>query len=74
MGDLLGIDDFKVWAILDKDSAVGAQTERRGGAGPVRLLLGGETHRPLDWYLADYCVLLFSGRTLAKTVSLARLS
>src|SRR5262249_33848546 len=24
----------------------GAQTERRGGAGPVRLLLGGETHRP----------------------------
>jgi hypothetical protein len=26
----------------------GAQTERRGDAGPVRLLLGGETHRPLD--------------------------
>jgi hypothetical protein len=23
------------------------QTERRGDAGPVRLLLGGETHRPL---------------------------
>jgi hypothetical protein len=24
----------------------GAQTERRDDAGPVRLLLGGETHRP----------------------------
>jgi hypothetical protein len=28
------------------DIQSGAQTERRGDAGPVWLLLGGETHRP----------------------------
>jgi hypothetical protein len=74
MGDLFGIDDFKVCARLDKDSAAGAQTERRGDARPVRLLLGGEMHRPLYWYLADYCVLLSFGRILAKAASSARLS
>src|SRR5262249_86464 len=31
---------------MEKALAPGAQTERRGDAGPVRLLLGGETHRP----------------------------
>jgi hypothetical protein len=30
----------------EKASIPGAQTERRGDAGPVRLLRGGETHRP----------------------------
>jgi hypothetical protein len=29
-----------------KPNRVGAQTERRGNAGPVLLLLGGESHRP----------------------------
>src|SRR5262245_18652468 len=32
-------------AVLWRDH-LGAQTWRQGGAGPVRLLLGGETHRP----------------------------
>ncbi|HKB34894.1 MAG TPA: hypothetical protein VKD72_00475 [Gemmataceae bacterium] len=31
-----------VCGTVGKDNAVGAQTERRGGAGPVRALLGGE--------------------------------
>jgi hypothetical protein len=35
--------------LRQKEKAIrpGAQTERRGEAGPVRLLLGGGTHRPL---------------------------
>jgi hypothetical protein len=40
--------------------AVGAQTERRGDAGPARLLLGDQTHRPsslTSWsiFLAACC-------------------
>jgi hypothetical protein len=35
-----------VCGIMDEDNPAGAQTERRGDAGPVRLLLGGETRRP----------------------------
>jgi hypothetical protein len=35
-----------VCGILVTDNAAGAQTERRGDAGPVRFLLGGETRRP----------------------------
>src|SRR5438552_3588079 len=29
-------------AIINKDISLGAQTKRRGGAGPVRILLGGK--------------------------------
>jgi hypothetical protein len=35
----------------------GAQTERRGDAGTVRLLLGAETHRPTLFWLCDFCYL-----------------
>ena len=38
------------WSALQWiDISSGAQTERRGDAGPVRLLLGGETRRPTFW-------------------------
>jgi hypothetical protein len=38
---------------MKNDIPGGAQTERRGDAGPVRLQLGGETHLPLVLLLLD---------------------
>jgi hypothetical protein len=51
MGDLLGIEDFQVCDLMVTDNAAGAQTERRGEAGPGRVLLGGETS-PAAYLLA----------------------
>jgi hypothetical protein len=38
-----------------KPNRISAQTERRGDAGPVRLLLGGEKRRPLF-----FCCVVFN--------------
>ena len=51
MGCLLGIDPFTVCAIVGTDNAVGAQTERRGEAGPVSALLAAVAHKPLELLL-----------------------
>ena len=45
-GRNLKILDSRTVEEFNRFHVPGAQTKRRGDAGPVRLLLGGETHRP----------------------------